>query len=166
MAELAADPGIPNLRLVNAGEIPQDPAALLGSPRAGRLLTTLRDAADFVLIDTPPVLAVADASILAPLVDGTIFVLDAEHSSRSALTHARDQLDNAGARILGAVFNNFDPTASGSYPYYYYYYHYQYRTPEEAGSNGHRTKLGWRPRRKAQANGQARSEKLSRSGRT
>jgi len=165
LAELAADPGVPNLRVVNAGEIPQDPAALLGSPRASRLLTTLREAADFVLIDTPPVLAVADASILAPLVDGTIFVLDAGHSSRSALAHARDQLDNAGARILGAVFNNFDPTASGSYPYYYYYYHYQYRTPEEAGSNGHRGKLAWRPWRKAQTNGHAGSEKLTRSGR-
>ncbi len=154
LGELASDPGIPNLRLLNAGEIPADPAALLGSQRASKLLAALRDVADFVLIDTPPVLAVADASILAPLVDGTIFVLDAEHSSRSALVHARDQLENAGARIIGSVFNNFDPTAGASYPYYYYYY-YQYRGSEDGMSNGSRAKLPWRRTRRSSSNGHA-----------
>ena len=91
--------------------------------------------ADFVLLDTPPVLAVADASILAPLTDGVIYVMNAENSSRSAMLHARDQLENAGAAIIGAIYNNFDPTGRGSCGSYYYYYRQYYGEPEPS-SNG------------------------------
>jgi tyrosine-protein kinase len=153
IAGLTANPGIPNLRLVNAGHIPEDPAALLGSRQAGQLLESLREVADFILIDTPPVLAVADASILAPIVDGTIFVLDASHSSRSALTHARDQMENAGANIVGAVFNNFDPSSSATYPYYYYYQYYQHYALDTDAANGHKPKLPWRRSHREPANG-------------
>lgn len=145
LTEVAKDPGVRNLRLVNAGPVPPDPAALLGSRRSVELVESLRAAADFVIVDTPPVLAVADASILAPLVDGTIFVLDAQHSSRSALVQARDQLENAGARIIGALYNNFDPTGGDAYPYYYYYhYYYQYAGLDERSTNGN----GRPPRRR------------------
>jgi tyrosine-protein kinase len=124
LAQVARDPGITNLRVVTGGFIPHDPAALLGSQRAARFIESLRDVADFVLIDTPPVLAVADASIMAPMVDGTLFVLDAEHSSRSAMVQSRDQLENAGASIIGIVYNNFDPSQSTAYPSSYYYQYY------------------------------------------
>jgi capsular exopolysaccharide synthesis family protein len=141
LAQVAKDPGIVNLRVVSGGPIPQDPAALLGSRRAAEFIQSIREVSDFVIIDTPPVLAVADASILAPLVDGTIFVMNAEHASRSALIQARDQLDNAGANIVGAVFNNFDPGRSSSYPYTYHDYYYQYYSGEEGTSNGNGSKL-------------------------
>jgi non-specific protein-tyrosine kinase len=131
LAQVARDPGIPNLRVISGGFIPQDPAALLGSPRATRFIESLREVADFILIDTPPVLAVADASILAPLVDGTLFVLDVQHSSRSAMQQSRDQLENAGANLIGVVYNNFDPGQGGAYPYAYTYY-YQYYGTEDA----------------------------------
>jgi len=137
LAQVAKDPGINNLRVIVGGPIPQDPAALLGSRRASEFLESLRKVSDFAIIDTPPVLAVADASILAPLVDGTIFVVDSERSSRSALAQARDQLENAGANILGAVYNNFDPHASSYYPSSYYYsYYYTYYSSEDEGANG------------------------------
>ncbi|HKN49912.1 MAG TPA: polysaccharide biosynthesis tyrosine autokinase [Actinomycetota bacterium] len=133
--DVARDPGIDNLRVISGGPVPADPAALLAGSRASSFVQSLRDVADFVLLDTPPVLAVADASILSPLTDGVIYVMNAENSSRSAMLHARDQLENAGAAIIGAIYNNFDPTGRGSYGSYYYYYRQYYGEPEPS-SNG------------------------------
>jgi capsular exopolysaccharide synthesis family protein len=145
-AKVTREAGIPTLRVICAGSIPDDPAALLGSRQTGEFIRALRQVSDFVIIDTPPVLAVADASILAPLVDGTVFVLDAERCSRSALTQARGQLQNAGANIVGAVYNNFQPGQSSYYPYYYSYY-YQYQSDQDGSPNGNGGKLRkWLPR--------------------
>jgi tyrosine-protein kinase len=146
LSKVARDPGIPNLRVVTGGFIPHDPAALLGGQRAARFIDSLRDVADFVLIDTPPVLAVADASILAPLVDGTLFVLDAERSSRADMVQSRDQLQNAGANILGIVYNNFDPGQSSAYPYYSSYYYQYYGTEDRRDGRSKKAKLRfWQP---------------------
>ena len=134
LSEITRDPGVPNLRVVTGGTSPQDPAALLGGLRTAAFLGSLREVSDFVILDSPPVLAVADASILAPHVDGTIFVLDAERASRSSLTQARDQLLNAGANIVGTVFNNFDPAEGSYYSYYYYNYDSAYLGEEGNGS--------------------------------
>jgi tyrosine-protein kinase len=145
LAGVVDDPGIDNLRVVNAGPMPNDPAALLGSSRMPEFLQALREVADFVIVDTPPVLAVADASILAPLVDGTIFVLDATRSKRSVTSQAREQLEKAGAKLVGSVYNNFDPTTAGRYPYYYdYYYQYSHYTASPTQTNGN-GKLWVRP---------------------
>jgi tyrosine-protein kinase len=145
LAGVVDDPGIDNLRVVNAGPMPNDPAALLGSSRMPEFLQVLREVADFVIVDTPPVLAVADASILAPLVDGTIFVLDATRSKRSVTSQAREQLEKAGAKLVGSVYNNFDPTTAGRYPYYYdYYYQYSHYTASPTQTNGN-GKLWVRP---------------------
>ena len=132
--DVAKDPRYPNLRVICSGPIPQDPAALLGSRRAEEFFRSLRDSVDFVIIDTPPVLAVADASILAPLTDGVLFVTDARRSARSTILQARDQLATAGARIIGAVYNNFDPARSGYYSYYGHYY--DYYGADESPENG------------------------------
>jgi len=137
------NPGISNLRVITGGAVPNDPAALLGSRRAEEFVRWLREAADFAIIDTPPVLAVADASILAPLADGVVFVLNADQCSRSALIQARDQLENAGAGIIGAVFNNYDPSQSSAYPYYQNYNDY-YGTNEGSRRNGNRKGRGGR----------------------
>jgi polysaccharide biosynthesis transport protein len=139
-ARVTREVGIPTLRLINAGSTPNDPAALLGSRQTAEFIGALKQVSDFVIIDTPPVLAVADASILAPLVDGTVFVMDAERSSRSALTQARNQLQNAGANIVGAVYNNFLPGQSAYYPYYQSYY-YQYYADQDDGADGNGRKL-------------------------
>jgi capsular exopolysaccharide synthesis family protein len=149
LARTTKDVGIPSLRVIGGGPVPNDPAALLGSRRAGDVLQSMRAVADFVIIDTPPVLAVADASILAPLVDGTVFVMDADRSSRAALGQARDQLENAGANIIGAVYNNFQPGSSSYYPNYYTYYHQYYSDQDEPSSRNAgklRQRLARRPR--------------------
>jgi capsular exopolysaccharide synthesis family protein len=136
LSQAARDPGIPNLRVISAGFMPNDPAALLGGAHAARFVESLRETADFILIDSPPVLAVADASILAPIADGTIFVFDPERSSRSAMVQSRHQLENAGARIVGIVYNNFDPGQNPAYPYSYAYYHEYYGPDDGPGGRG------------------------------
>jgi Mrp family chromosome partitioning ATPase len=82
--------------------------------------------ADLVIIDTPPVLAVADASILAGLADGAIFLVDGQNTRRSAIAQSRSQLETAGATIIGVVYNNYDPSQSHAYPYHYYGYQHYY----------------------------------------
>jgi capsular exopolysaccharide synthesis family protein len=146
------DPGIPNLRVIPSGPIPPNPAELLQSDRMGDFLQQIQEFADFVVIDTPPVLAVADASILGARVDGTLFVVDADTASRSATVQARDQLENAGARVIGAVFNRFDPSQAGGYPYYYYYYYHYAELQDQDGkvsTNGEVHKGRFSRRKKA-----------------
>jgi capsular exopolysaccharide synthesis family protein len=138
VSQVAKEVGIPNLRVIVGGPVPSDPAALLGSDRLRDFIQGLREVADFVLLDCPPVLAVADASILAPHADGTIFVMDAQRSSRSALQHSRDQLENAGATMLGSVYNNLDPRKSSSYPYAYAYYQAYLEEDRSASGRGSR----------------------------
>ncbi|MEX0753628.1 MAG: polysaccharide biosynthesis tyrosine autokinase [Actinomycetota bacterium] len=124
--------GLDTLRVIPSGPVPQNPAELLGSEAMDRLLHDLRDNADFVILDTAPVLAVSDALILARRSDGIVIVADAATTSRSAVAHVRDQLEQVGANIVGGVFNNFDPSTAKYYPSYYrYYYSYQYRPENE-----------------------------------
>jgi polysaccharide biosynthesis transport protein len=95
----------PQLRVLPAGLHPALPSALLGSGRLENLLEQLREGADYVLLDTPPVSAVADASAIATAADGVILVLDLTRTHRNELLVAREQLENARARTLGIVIN-------------------------------------------------------------
>ncbi len=133
LSSLLKDPGIPNIRVLPSGHAPLNPAELLSSPRLAQLIEALEANADYVLIDSPPVLAVADASIIASQVGGTVLVVDAESTHRSATLHARDELRAVEGRLLGCVFNGFDP---GQSPYYYGRYYGRYKPHEEFRANG------------------------------
>jgi len=124
--EALQDPKVDNLRIMASGGIPARPSELLQSEQMGELIVELREVADFVILDTAPILLVSDALALAPLVDGVLYVADSEATTRGAVSHAREQLEQVGAPILGAALNNFDPSKGRSY-YYPYYYPYRYR---------------------------------------
>jgi len=109
------------LKVLTAGPIPPNPAELLGSKRMRRFLADLRTGFDTVLIDSPPAVAVADASILAQAVDGVILVLASGEVSRDFASRAKEQLDKVNAKILGTVLNKVDVKTKDYY--YYYYYH-------------------------------------------
>jgi Mrp family chromosome partitioning ATPase len=96
----------------------------------GELVADLKGVADFVLLDAPPLLGVADAITLLPFADATLFVTDSQRSSRMAISQAKQQLDQVDARVLGAVLNNFDPSKTGGY-YYRHYYSYEYEAKPE-----------------------------------
>jgi tyrosine-protein kinase Etk/Wzc len=96
-------------------------------------LDQLRKAADFVILDTAPVLAVADALILAPKADAVVIVADAAETTRGAVQHLREQLAQVGGNVVGGVFNNFDPARAKYYsPYYRTYYTHRYQAEEQA----------------------------------
>ena len=131
--EALQNPSIENLRIMASGPPPSRPAELLQSEQMGSLIAELRQVADFVILDTAPVLLVADALALVPLVDGVLFVSDADGTSRGAVAHAREQMDQVNAPVIGAILNNFDPTRARYYGYYYGYRGYRYRYGADYG---------------------------------
>lgn len=104
------------LDVLTSGPLPPDPQELLGSQRMEAIVRELRDKADYVVFDTPPVLSVADAAVLAMRVDGTMLVLRAGSARRDAAKRAKRQLEELSARFLGVVLNNVKEAATGYYP--------------------------------------------------
>jgi capsular exopolysaccharide synthesis family protein len=92
-----------NLTVIHAGAAPTNPAELLGSTAMRRLLDQLRTRYDRVLLDTPPVLPLADVAVLAPLVDGTLMVVRAGVTPKPAIENALRAFDSS--RLLGVVLN-------------------------------------------------------------
>tara|TARA_B100000945_G_C20311994_1_gene563292 strand:- start:354 stop:1007 length:654 start_codon:yes stop_codon:yes gene_type:complete len=110
------DVGVDNLSIVTSGPTPKNPADLLGSNNMDRLMVDLSQQADFVLLDSPPVLPVTDAAILSSYADGVIVVLNSGQSRRDHLERASEILNQSGARVIGAVLNNAPVDLSvGSY---------------------------------------------------
>jgi capsular exopolysaccharide synthesis family protein len=111
---------VPGLCVLPAGMIPPNPAELLGSQRFEEYISTLGEHFDWVLIDSPPVLAVADAAVVANGASGVVFVVGADQTSRQAAREAIHQLQSAHARVIGAVLNRVDLERN---PYYYAHYY-------------------------------------------
>ena len=113
------------LRLLAEGPPSDRSVDLLQSEEMASLLHKIRESADFVIVDTSPVLASADPLALASMVDGVLLVADAGKTSRHAVIRARENLEQVGARIMGCVLNDFDPAHARSYePYVYRRYSY------------------------------------------
>lgn len=118
---------VPGLRIMTSGPLPPNPSELLRSQRMQQVLNELNEEADFVIVDTPPALTVADASILGPRVNGVVLVLKIAATRRDALIQAQETLQKTGAHVLGVVMNHATPGRGGYYNYYYYrYYNYEY----------------------------------------
>jgi protein-tyrosine kinase len=115
---------IPNLALVPSGPTPPNPAELLASRRMREFLEHVGDRFDLVLLDSPPVLAVTDASALAGMTDGVIFVVGAGQVPYSTVRRAKTQIEAAQGRILGVVVNQFEARASDGYSKAYYQRYY------------------------------------------
>ncbi len=123
---------LPNLHVLPSGPIPPLPSELLGSKQMEEALAGLRDQYDFIIIDTPPVLAVTDASVLGRLTDATILILRYGSAQRHVAQRCVDVLDRSGALILGVAVNAVDFKAP-EYSEYYgrkYNEYYGERNPE------------------------------------
>ncbi len=121
---------LPDLDILSCGVIPPNPAELLGSERMRQLLETLKQRYNVILIDTPPIIAVTDASVLAPLADGVLLVVRSAQTQKDAALHAYEQLRRVKANVLGVILNGLQ--AFNSYgSYYYYQYHYYYGKDSE-----------------------------------
>ncbi|MGM0777893.1 MAG: CpsD/CapB family tyrosine-protein kinase [Bacillota bacterium] len=108
----------PNLYVLASGPIPPNPAELLGSKAMEEFIHDAYKLYDVILFDTPPILAVADAQILSNHVDGTILVVYSGETEMEAAAKAKELLQAAKAKLLGAVLNHKKLQDS---QYYYYY---------------------------------------------
>lgn len=112
---------LPSLKVVTCGPVPPNPAELLGLEKTSRVLEQLSEMADIVLIDSPPTLMVADAAILSSIVDGCVLVIKTAETKMEAVRQAKERLDKANARIVGAVLNAVEGFIGYDYYHSYYY---------------------------------------------
>ncbi|NSW84417.1 MAG: CpsD/CapB family tyrosine-protein kinase [Syntrophothermus sp.] len=110
---------VPGLYVLPCGPIPPNPSELLGSRRMEDFLKEVRERFDTVLFDSPPVVAVTDATVLAPRLDGVVLVVRSKVARIDLTREARELLEKTGARLIGVVLNAVRLPAED---YYYYYY--------------------------------------------
>lgn len=118
--EQLVNTGYENLQLITTGPLPPNSSELLGSKRMAAVLKELRSKADVILFDTPPVLAVTDASVLSSRMDGVVLVVQAKRARRADVKEAVERLSKVGAHVLGGVVNQI-AMGDGSQYYYSYY---------------------------------------------
>ncbi|MEH7289116.1 CpsD/CapB family tyrosine-protein kinase [Priestia megaterium] len=109
---------VPNLYVLTSGPIPPNPSELLASKQMGEVLAEMKERFDMVIFDTPPILAVADAQILANQVDASLLIVSSSKTEKEAALKAKDLLTQAKSKLLGAVLNN-RKMEEGNYYYYY-----------------------------------------------
>ncbi len=112
-----------SMYFIGTGPQVQNPAELLGSGRTARTLDGLAKQADIVLVDTPPVLPVADALVIGRIASGALLVVEASRTAFQAVEQSKDLLIRNQTRLLGMVMNKF-PARYAEYPYGYYGYGY------------------------------------------
>ena len=130
---VALPSGQDNLTIVASGPVPPSPTELLSSMRLEEVLHEAAKQYDVVIVDSPPVLGLADAPLMSALVDGVVFVVEADRSRHGSLKAAVRRLRAMRPIILGVVLTKFDPLKSGnrySEYYGYEYYSYQYAADE------------------------------------
>ena len=118
---------VPNLFVLPCGPTPPNPAELLHSEKFNGILDELSNRFDRVILDSPPIGAVTDASILSQIVDATVLVVQAHQTPKEAVRRAGRQLKDVGANLAGVLLNDFDVEVSDyGYQHHYYYRGYGY----------------------------------------
>ena len=124
---------VKNLFLMPSGRLPIDAVGILNSQRMIDLLKLTKESFDMVFLDSPPILGVSDASVIASSVDLTIVVVQHRRFPRAMLKRVKKSLVNIGANIIGCVLNNTDTRHDEYYEYYTSYY--QYYQPQHLSGN-------------------------------
>ena len=142
---------VPGLDLLPGGTTRESPSHLLYSPRVAELLRRVGEEYDLVLVDSPPMMQLADARVLGRIADGVVLVIRSGHTTPGLAQLAVRRFAEDGTRVLGTVLNSWDPKSSGGTEYTYSYQEYaqQYQSkpgnqPTSLGSDGRRyvTQLG------------------------
>jgi len=118
--EAIVEGAVPHLEVMTSGPVPPNPSELLASRKMSSYIEEFRKEYDVIIIDTPPLNAVADAQIIAPIVDGTLLVLQSGSVKKDHALRAKQALELAKTRILGVVLNNVERKQAEDYYYYYY----------------------------------------------
>ncbi len=113
-----------NLYFMSSGVVQADPAGILNSNRMSGLISGVKEHFDLVLIDSPPILGVSDASVISSEADQTMIVVQHRKLPRNILTRVKQTVEAVGGNILGVVLNNVDIKSDSQYQYYTSYYTY------------------------------------------
>lgn len=121
------------LEIITAGKNPPNPSELLASEKMSQLIRYLSTDRDVLIVDSPPLMAVTDAAVLAPRVDGVLLVVQPGETRLAEARNAVEQLRRVGANLIGVVINEVDPK-SGRYGYYYRYDEQYYGVEDDTKS--------------------------------
>ncbi len=135
---------INGLQVLPCGYLPPNPAELLGSAMMKQIMEAVRSHYDWVLVDTPPILAMADAAVVCPTVEGVVMVVAGETSTKPQVERAVEQVRAIGSKVLGVVLNKVNLQKNA----YYYSQHYgeYYRSYyAEGGTYGRPESEGRKP---------------------
>ncbi len=122
---------VPNLHFLPSGKLPRSSVGVLNPQRVRELIKNLKTRYDFIFFDSPPLVGVSDASILASEVDGVLFVVQYRKYPRLISSRAKRMIENVGGKIVGVVLNNINIMRDDYYYYYHSYYSSAYYRPEE-----------------------------------
>ncbi len=130
---------IKGLDVLTCGELPTNPSEVLASETMKDLLSLVKEKYEFVAIDAPPIIAVTDAAVLAPNIDGVLLVIESGRNDKEIIQKATSLLDRVGVNIIGAILNNVrEKNLYGDYDYYYTYY--SNTSAEKKGKKGKKRK--------------------------
>lgn len=137
---------IPHLRLLTSGPLPPNPAELIGSARMVEVANWLAEQADFVVFDSPPILAVTDSVLLSRIVDATLLVVHSGKTAFQALAVASRRILDVEGHLAGVLLNQVNPKRGYGYSYYYqraYYYQDKGELPERGLKQRLTALFGW-----------------------
>ena len=135
LEQVVVHTAVENLYFMPSGLLPGDSAGMLGSQRMSDLVADAKSRFDLVLIDSPPILGVSDASVLVNEADLTIIVVQHRKLPRHMLMRVKQTIEQVGGTVLGVVLNNVDVRSDSQYQYYTSYYTYYSPNNVPAASN-------------------------------
>jgi len=133
LAEIVQTTGVPNMDFIASGKLPNSSMSILGSTQMKQMISELKQRYDFILFDSPPILGVSDASILASEVDMVVQVIQYRRYPQPMTIRAKQMIEKVGGNFVGIVLNNINMSQDEGYYYYSGYYHdyYYSRNPSE-----------------------------------
>jgi capsular exopolysaccharide synthesis family protein len=133
IAEIVQTTAVPNLDFMASGRLPNSSMGILGSAQMKEMIAELKQRYDFIFFDSPPILGVSDASILASEVDLVMQVIQYRRYPQPMTIRAKQMIEKVGGNFVGIVLNNINMSQDEGYYYYSGYYHdyYQSRSAEE-----------------------------------
>ncbi len=127
---------VQNLDIITSGIIPPNPSELLASKRMDEAIESLKEKYDYILFDSPPIIAVTDSMVMANKVDLLILAIRVDQADKNVVKRTKELLENIKVDIAGVVINGIQPHRYyNSYEYNYYYYYYYGKSEEKKSKN-------------------------------
>jgi capsular exopolysaccharide synthesis family protein len=133
LEEVIQKTNVPTLDFMASGKLPSSSMGILNSPRMKELITELKQRYDFIFFDSPPIMGVSDASVLASEVDMTVQVIQYRRYPQPMNIRAKQMIEKVGGNLIGIVLNNINMSQDEGYYYYSGYYHGYYNYSQDEG---------------------------------